>query len=474
VKTRIAIVILLFCSITSSAWGRVFVRWSVSSVPPASALGIPDLVISWNHDAGTLMKEARKQGYGLYLEVSLQEATTAAEKGSENGVAGVILDVPQSQRAEADRALPQLQAAHPKVKFLVLSHEGKLPEMRGGMVIKRDSVLEVSSPTAQPWIDSNLSLVRVEDAANPEQAPLYTFSWGHSDPNQPEKKITAADYSLVVAEAGAFDADVVLDVDERLQNALNAQDASAWKLWKEVSSYANFYSRSKTEQRREAVANVAVIVDDLDPSDEVVNLMARHNIPFRVLRPADLKGNAMENFDVIVVFAKPDEDSAKRIADLATRGKTVVLVDAQGSFPWHSGQSLRLNEHAVSYAIGSGKVLELGEPVADPETFAQDIRRLLGKEHSLISVWNGMTTLAVPYGPRPQRIEEIELVNYAGEPVRIQVQVRGSFRSVQYESPEHSCCESLAPVQHNGFTEFVIPDLQIAGRVHLVPEQTTR
>ena len=41
--------------------------------------------------------------------------------------------------------------------------------------------------------------------------------------------------------------------------------------------------------RLEAAANVAVVVDDLDTTDEAMNLLARHNIPFKVLRPADLK-----------------------------------------------------------------------------------------------------------------------------------------------------------------------------------------
>ena len=61
----------------------------------------------------------------------------------------------------------------------------------------------------------------------------------------------------------------------------------------------------------------------------------------------------------------------------------------------------------------------------------------------------------------------LELVNYAGEPVQVQVRVKGSFKSIGFESPQHKCCELLAPVIHDGFTEFVIPQLTIAGRVHL-------
>ncbi len=126
-----------------------------------------------------------------------------------------------------------------------------------------------------------------------------------------------------------------------------------------------------------------------------------------------------------------------------------------------------MNEHTISYSIGKGKVLELSEPVSDPETFAQDIRRLLGTQNALLSLWNGLTTVAVPYSEPDGVVKELELVNYAEDPLRLQVQVKGSFSSVRYESPEHPCCESLPTVKNNGFTEFVIPDLHIAGRVHL-------
>jgi hypothetical protein len=171
------------------------------------------------------------------------------------------------------------------------------------------------------------------------------------------------------------------------------------------------------------------------------------------------------------VFAKPDRETCERIAEVATHGKTVVLVDAHGSYPWQKGNSVRLNEHAVSYALGSGKVLELSEPVVDPETFAQDIRRLLGTQSVLINVWNGLTTIAVPYSERGGTVKVLEFVNYAEEPFRVQVQVKGSFASMRYETPEHECCEPLVPVKHNSFTEFVIPDLRIAGRVYLEVDQ---
>jgi hypothetical protein len=460
------ILVWVFVLVSTSAWSNVFVHWTSSALPPPMELGVNDLVLSWNDSFSLQVNAARRQGYRVYVEVSLDQAATAAETGA-SGLAGIILTVHRSESAELEKSLPKLRSAHPELRFVVLDPDGKQPEMRGSLVIKRGSVLEVSSPTAQPWIDTNLALVKIEQRFHQGQVPLYTFSWGGlSDSGQQRTALTAGDYSLAVAEAGAFHADLILELDDRLQKGLSEHDPQARRLWNQVRLYANFYSHN-AEQAMEAAANVAVVVDDLDTKDEAMNLLARHNILFKVLRPADLRSGDLEGFDVVVVFAKPDRAACERLGDLATQGKTIVLVEAHGSYPWQNDHPVRLNEHAVSYAVGKGKVLELSEPVADPETFAQDIRRLLGTQNVLMSLWNGLTTIAVPYSEHFGTVKVLEFINYAEEPLRLQVQVKGSFASIRYETPEHQCCESLVPVKHNGFTEFVIPDLRIAGRVHL-------
>ena len=334
--------------------------------------------------------------------------------------------------------------------------------------MKRDSILEVSSPTMQPWIDTNLAAIKVAQRAQPSDVPLYTFPWAVSDEGAPT--VTASDYSLAIAEAGAFHADLVLQLDDHLQRALSHDEAAGWTLWNEVRSTVKFNAggiAGETEGALEPAANVAVVLDQLDSADEVPNLLARHNIPFKVLLTADLNAKAMGGFGVVVVFTKPDGAATEQIADLATRGKTVVLVDAHGTYPWQNHESVQLNEHAVSYALGDGKILELSEPVSDPEIFAQDIRRLLGKRDSLLSLWNGLTTVAVPYKDRSGTLKVIEFVNYATDPIRVQMQVKGWFTTIRYETPEHGCCELLVPVKHDAFTEFVIPQLRIGGRVHL-------
>ena len=454
--------VFILCSL--SAWSSVFIQWSDPELPASNSLGVRDIVLSSKSGfPAPLLATARKQGYRVYIETSLKQAADIATTCLNAGCTGIVLDIPEKEAAKTDQALAALRSTYPKLQFLVLDRDGKQPQMRGSLVIKRDSVLEVSSPTAQPWIDTNLALIKVDQRAFRSQVPLYTFSW--SDQGN-QKTLTSYDYSLAITEANAFHADMLLPLSPDFQKSLARQDPAAWSLWKQAQPTLKFGPDAKEAELKPA-ANVAVVLDQPDASDEVLNLLGRHNIPTQVFLPQDLKSADLKGFDVVIVFAKPDAETADKINTLANAGATAVLVDSHGKYPWQGTQPLKLNDQTNSYTVENGKVLELAEPVSDPETFAQDIRRLLGKSRTLLSLWNGLTTIAMTYKDPSGSLKLLELVNYAGDPVRLQIQVKGSFSSIRYESPERGCCQNLEPVTHDGFTEFVIPDLTIAGRVHL-------
>jgi len=170
----------------------------------------------------------------------------------------------------------------------------------------------------------------------------------------------------------------------------------------------------------------------------------------------------------------PGAELTKAIEAFLERGGIAVLVDQRGDFPWHSSQPAKTNTHAVSYDVGKGRVIELGEPVTDPETFAEDIRRLMVKQRIPVSVWNSLTTLVVAYPGEKADEVVVELVNYAEESLEVQVQVKGNFESVRFASPERGCCENLKPSGVDGFTEFVVPHLVIGGRVYLSASENAK
>jgi hypothetical protein len=445
--------------------GKVYVRWTQSSVPPAKILGVNGLVIPWSEEAQSLLATAKKRAYRVYLEATLEQLPTVAEAGANSGAAGIVLGGSAAEESQLEESARKMRAKYPKLKILVVSAGGKQPEMRGWLVFQKNGILQVSSPTSQPWLDANLAMVRHERAFQTGQAPLYTFSWDESDPLVKEHGPRPADYSLAVAEAGAFHADLILELHERQQKALASGEKSALAEWEPVKRTIAFYEQER--QGAKEAAAVGVLTNDYDSSYEALNLMARHNIPFRVLHSDDVKAADLAGFDVVVEFAAPGKDLTEAIRAFAERGGVAVLVNLPGKYSWDLPSGGKTSGNSVTYAVGKGRVIELGEAVSDPETFAQDIRRLMVKQDVPVSLWNSLTTLVVEYPGEKAGRTIVELVNYDEEATQVQVRVKGTFGAARYESPERGCCETLKTGQVDGFTEFVVPDVVIGGRVHL-------
>jgi hypothetical protein len=458
--------VFLLAVVAPASLGKVYVSWTQSSLPSPTVLGVSDLVIPWDDEAKGLVEAAKKQGYRVFLEVKLEEGPAAAEAASTAGIQGIVLKAEPSDASLLEQRVDKLRSNYPKLKFLVLDPGGRQPQLRGWLVFKKDGILQVSSPTSQPWLDANLAMIRHERAFQPAQPPLYTFSWDLSDEVVKEQGPSTADYSLAVAEAGAFHADLLLEVHPRQQKGLATGDKDTLANWTEVKRTIDFYAQANP-QAQEAPARVAVLTNDYDSSYEAINLMARHNIPYRVLHSAEVKAPDLLGFDVLIAFAPPNQELTVHIRDFAERGGVAVLVNVPGTYSWDSSAPQKTSPHSVSYTVGKGRVIELDEAVTDPETFARDVRRLMVKERVPVSLWNSLTTLVTAYpGPNPGELI-VELINYDQELTQVQVQVRGNFSAVTLETPERGCCETLKASQVDGFTEFVVPDVFIGARVHL-------
>jgi hypothetical protein len=456
--------LLLGVVLAPAAPGKVYVRWTENKIPPAKLLGVSDLVIPWSPEAAGAAAEAATEGYQVYLEATPEQAGA----GVPAGIAGIILQGAASEQSKLEKSAAALRAKNPKLKILVLSANGKQPEMRGWLVFNKNGFLQVSSPSLQPWLDQNLAVVRYERAFDGPQEPLYTFSWDESDPLVKQNGPKAMDYSLAIAEAGAFHADLILPVHERQQKGLANAEKETLADWEPVKRTIAFYDRRKDGQKE--VATVGVLTDNYDSSYEAINLMARHNIPFRVLQAAGARTADLAGYEVIVIFAAPGKELAEAIRAFAEQGGAAVLVNEPGTYPWDSPAAGTKNGPSVTYSVGKGRVIELGEPVNDPETFAQDIRRLMVKQQVPVGLWNSLTTLVVEYPAAKAGETVVELVNYDQEATQVQVQVKGIFRSARFESAESGCCELLQTSQVDGSTEFVVPNLVVGGRVRLQRE----
>jgi hypothetical protein len=459
-----AIIFSLFLPLVAiPAWGRVFLEWTEPAIPSAASIGVKDIVIPCGPGKTQLMKTAKQRGYRVYAKVNARDAGAAFR----SGLTGFIVEGDSSEPGqESTRKLVQrLRNSYPGISFLELDPGGKQPQIRGNLVVKRHGVLQVSSPTRKPWIDSNVALVRFEKAYQPGRAPLFSFTWDLTDPLEQQQGPRAEDYALAIAEAGAMHADVILPVHPNLQKHLAEGDQTAWRDWNQVKAYLSFYSKGGSPESQ-PVAEVVVVTDHYQSAYEAMNLLARRNITFRVLLPGEVTAQRLSGSQLVILFSSPDAPAARALQAFSSAGGTVLLVDQHGPAHWERLHAVKASD-GTGYKVQRGETIESSQVVGDPDAFARKVRDLLRRQGALIYIWNAVTTLGLAYRAPQRGGMVLQLVNYAQEPLQVQVRVKGSFPEVRYETPEHGHYTAVQPEIANGFTQFAISHLKIGARVYL-------
>jgi hypothetical protein len=359
---------------------EILVRWGHDEIPPRAVLGITKVVMPAAN--AKAVKQATAHGYDVHLEHTLA----------------------------ADR-------------------RAKWPHIRTNWVTRRNDVLQVAGRSAQPWLENNAALIRIIQAADPGATPLLTYAWKPIALSDADEGPALENYLVAIAEAGSFGADLVLPLHQRFEKDLLLGKPHARAAWKEIRRYIDFYTANLPNRYRQ-VADVGVVTSDPMKSFEVMNLLARHNVPFRLIDAAPLQAGSLAPFKLLILTDQSPESAA--LAEFARKGGTIVTA----------------------------------KPGMDPNALALDVRRQLGRENRTIDIWNGITVITAPYDDPDDAGMLVTVVNYAHQPLPVQMRVRGTFSQVHYESPEQETT-LLSYERRDGYTEFVIPALRIGCRLFL-------
>ena len=391
--TRVDILVLALVCLGTNLQADVLVRWDHDEIPPQAVLGITKVVIP----AGNVktVEQASAKGYDVYLE----HAT---------GVA---------------------QPFRTATNLRTMDRRGKWPHIRTNWVTRRNDVLQVAGRSAQPWLESNAALIRIIQAAAPDATPLLTYAWKPITVSDADEGPALENYLVAIAEAGSFGGDLVLPLHQRFEKDLLLGKPQARAAWKEIRRYIDFYAANLPNHYRQ-IANVGVVTTDPMKSFEVMNLLARHNVPFRIIDAARLQAVSLTPFKLLIVTDQSTESAA--LGEFVRHGGTIVTA----------------------------------KPGMDPNALALDVRRQLGRENRAIDIWNGITVMAAPYEDPDEASVLVTVVNYAHQPLPVQMRVRGTFSQVHFESPEQEAT-LLSHERRDGYTEFVIPALRIGCRLFL-------
>lgn len=469
-RASMAIALLLLAAAGLRA--EVLVRWDRAAIPSPDSLGISTVVVPAKNE--TAVRDALGRGYRVFLEVEAARlGTLVLPRGN---VAGVL--VSGKPGAASVRALEQRIGAR-GVTVHVLDARASWPHIRSNWVTRNNNqVLQVTGRSAQPWIESNAALLRIIRASRRMAREPITYAWKPITLSEIDEGPQLENYLIAIAEAGSFGADLVLPLHPRFEAQLSLGYPEARAAWTEIRRAIEFYSW-ELPARYEPIANIGVVAREPMLSFEIMNLLARHNLPFALLDPAQLKGRSLSAFDLLIAVEETTTEEIPTLAAFAQKGGTVVLVHPAGSLPWRSTEPENKSQTRATYRHGTGRIVEVLAPVSDPNAFALEMRQVLGADKRIVDIWNGITVLTAPYrapnkddgeasgGPGTQADTVLlTVLNYAAQPLPIQLRVRGTFSQVHYESPGEPL--TRLPYEHrDGFTELVLPALRIGGRVFL-------
>jgi hypothetical protein len=416
--------LFLFSLFGGSANAEILVRWDQPRVPSSDSLGISTLVVPAKNTAA--VESARDQGYGIYLLLDAAEIPRFVAPTSPT--LGVLV----SGKASPAQLKQLRQRLGSSRRVIPLDERGKWPHIRSNWVTKNNGVLQVTGRSAQPWIENNAALLRLARGTEDDATRTFSYSWQPVTLSDVDEGPSLADYLVAIAESGSFGGDLVLPLHERFERNLLLGKPDARSDWQAIRRYLEFYSWN-LPHRYHPLVDIGVVTAEPTLWFEVMNLLARHNLPFRLIPPASLASHPTEGLDLLIVLDEPLPPQSEALA---------------------------------AFERGGGHVVKMLKGVADPNAFALDIRQKLGRERRIVDIWNGITVLVAPFQEPGGTTMLLTILNYAHQDLPVQLRVKGEFSQVRYESPE-TAIVLMPSQQREGFTEFVLPALRIGGRVFL-------
>jgi hypothetical protein len=315
-----------------------------------------------------------------------------------------------------------------------------------------------AGPSAQPWIDSNIWLVR-SFRLDPGWRPVWI--------DQRPDSSSQGDYTRCVADAAVAGGRWIVALDDSLRLRLLQKDADALATWRSVGANLKFAEEHAEWRTFEPYGNMAIILDtaseDPDYSNENMNLVARRQVPYRLIERSRLTAASLGGFQALLAtdLQTLTEAERKTLRDFAEGGGLVVAGPSWGESPE--------NNDYVEVPLGKGRVVIYKEKPPDPEMVARDLLDLLEPEVMGLTAFNVPSVLTYVSMDGSGRRALIQLLNYASTPFdsKITLRLNGTFKTARMYAPESAPADLAVRVMSGGRTEITVPKLAMWGAVLL-------
>lgn len=244
-----------------------------------------------------------------------------------------------------------------------------------------------TGPTGPPWIDSNAWYVRL---ARDLVSPRATWLW--LDPPEDEPPPSAASYEQAVADAAVYGGRWVVSLDRQLRAGLSGDRPEARGTWGRIARSLSFFEEHCEWTALRPGGPLGVISDYADVNEfisfEVVNLLSRRNILFRVLEKDQAGEASLDELATVLYLDEtpPHPDLVRKLYTFAEQGGTLIRPPG-----WEEPGS---GEDAVSYPgfrvsrHGSGRVVVAREALVDPFFVVESVFGLTPHARDWLRVFN--------------------------------------------------------------------------------------
>jgi hypothetical protein len=311
-----------------------------------------------------------------------------------------------------------------------------------------------ASATGGVWVDSNLWLVR-SFPPDPERRPV----WISHRPRYGSPGI----YARSIADAAAAGARWIVTLDDDLRAKLLRRESAALDEWKAIADCLAFFESHAEWRGFAPFGNVGIILDvagaNLANSEEYLNLVARRQIPYRVIYRSQLAAETLVGLRAALAFdlAPATEAERKTLRTFAAAGGLVLSGPSWGGAPKEQSYTM--------VAEGEGEIAVYKDDSPDPQSVARDLNDLVTTPELGVSVFKAPSVLPYVSVAADGTRVLIQLVNYATErAASIAIWVTGSFASARLYAPGSAPVE--LPLRHNGGrTEITVHALGAYGAV---------
>ena len=269
-----------------------------------------------------------------------------------------------------------------------------------------------AGPTSLPWLDSNGWYIQLTRARL--RAPL----WVVFDPPGKGAVFSAQSYANAIADSEAAGGRWLISLDDDFRASLAEGAAPALQSWKQITTAARFFRDHAGWRSYRSLGLVGVISDfngpNFEMSGEVLNLMARRDLLFRVIWKSQTAAQPFTGLKALLYAdaAAPDAALRRKITDFVQQGGLLI------SGPeWGAQGKPAPPDFPTQFdvrVLGKGRLAVARQAISDPYQVAVETQLLLSHRYDLVKIYNAPSSGCTRFtAPAEGRKALLQCVSYA-------------------------------------------------------------